>query len=279
MTLTGFENLSGSIFDDVLTGDNDANLLAGDSGDDMLSGGDGDDTLYGDGRVIVDTHGTGGSGPIVTYADVADLPFGEPSGNDVLDGGKGDDTLCGGGGDDLLTGGKGNDTFVFGAGRRRRPHHRLPEPGHDLLRGHFRASTISATSTLTTVGSDVLITWGTADSILLEGSAGPNQHPRRRFHVRLRRAVPGVAPRTRSDRGAPRRSRAARRGRPAGRARPTSRHNGAVANARRRSAAVDGAGAELPGHATALRRDRFRPRERHPARGLPSALQISARCR
>ena len=39
----------------------------------MLSGGDGNDTLYGDGRVIVDTHGTGGSGPIVTYGDVAEL--------------------------------------------------------------------------------------------------------------------------------------------------------------------------------------------------------------
>ena len=75
MTLTGFENLSGSIYADFLTGDNDANLLAGDSGDDNLSGGKGDDTLYGDGRVIVDSHDTGTSGPIVTYRDVADLPI------------------------------------------------------------------------------------------------------------------------------------------------------------------------------------------------------------
>ena len=82
----------------------------------MLGGGNGDDTLYGDGRVAPDTHSTGGSGPIVTYADVSDSALGEAAGNDILDGGKGDDLLLGGGGDDELTGGKGRDTFLFGPG-------------------------------------------------------------------------------------------------------------------------------------------------------------------
>jgi len=169
MTLNGFENISASLFDDFLTGNNADNLLAGDSGADSLSGGDGADTLYGDGRVIVDTHGTGGSGPIVTYVDASELPFGDPAGNDVLDGGKGNDTLWGGGGDDLLTGGKGNDLFGFGPGDG---DDRITD--FEKMKDTIFFQGISGVDdfgdlTFTKVGSDVLITWGTSDSILLEG--------------------------------------------------------------------------------------------------------------
>jgi Ca2+-binding RTX toxin-like protein len=170
MTLTGFENLSGSNFDDVLTGNNGANLLAGYSGNDTLSGGKGDDVLLGDGVVVADTHGTGGSGPIVVIDDVSLLAFPEPAGNDVLDGGKGDDTLNGGGGDDTLTGGQNHDTFVFGAAS-----------GDDTITDFSNQDTIVfdgvagvddfSDLTLTAVGGDVLITWGTADSILLQSTA------------------------------------------------------------------------------------------------------------
>ena len=45
--LTAIENLAGSAFDDVLTGDDDANLLIGGDGDDTLKGKGGDDTLQG----------------------------------------------------------------------------------------------------------------------------------------------------------------------------------------------------------------------------------------
>jgi Ca2+-binding RTX toxin-like protein len=114
MTLTGFENLSGSLHADNLTGDGGANLLAGDVGDDVLSGGAGNDRLYGDGRISADTHGTGGSGPIVTIVDTAAL--GNPAGNDVLDGGDGDDMLDGGNGDDILQGGTGADVLIGGWG-------------------------------------------------------------------------------------------------------------------------------------------------------------------
>jgi len=169
MTLNGFENISASLFDDFLTGNNADNLLAGDSGADSLSGGDGADTLYGDGRVIVDHHGTGGSGPIVTYVDASELPFGDPAGNDVLDGGKGNDTLWGGGGDDLLTGGKGNDLFGFGPGDG---DDRITD--FEKMKDTIFFQGISGVDdfgdlTFTKVGSDVLITWGTSDSILLEG--------------------------------------------------------------------------------------------------------------
>jgi Ca2+-binding RTX toxin-like protein len=112
VTATGFENLSGSQFADTLAGDPHDNLLAGWAGDDSLSGGAGNDVLYGDGQVTVDTHGIGGSGPIVTLPDASDFNQTAP-GDDTLDGGAGDDTLIGGGGADVLTGGKGADHFVF----------------------------------------------------------------------------------------------------------------------------------------------------------------------
>ena len=75
-TLTGFENLTGTAFDDVLTGSSGANVLIGLSGNDTLNGGGGGDTLIG---------------------------------------GAGNDTLVGGSGADILTGGLDADRFVFGA--------------------------------------------------------------------------------------------------------------------------------------------------------------------
>ncbi len=78
-TLQNIENIIGSWFDDVLTGDDGNNLLRGLSGADTLDGGAGADTIEGG------------------------------AGDDTLIGGAGDDTLIGGAGDDVLTGGAGND--------------------------------------------------------------------------------------------------------------------------------------------------------------------------
>ena len=170
MTLTGIENLSGSNFDDLLTGDKKDNVLAGDSGNDTLVGGKGDDVLLGDGRITVDTHGAGTSGPIVTVTDVGLEADPDPVGNDLLDGGKGNDILNGGGGDDILTGGQGKDIFAFGvaAGDDRVTDF---ENGHDRIRFEGIAGVDDFSDlTITAVGSDVLITWGTGDSILLEGT-------------------------------------------------------------------------------------------------------------
>jgi Ca2+-binding RTX toxin-like protein len=166
-TLTGFENLSGSSGNDSLTGDAGNNVLAGDTGNDTLSGGDGDDILYGDGRIQIDNHGTAGSGPITTFGDVFVLD-GEADGNDTLNGGKGNDQLVGGGGDDVLTGGAGSDTFLFGAAS-----------GHDRITDFVKKDVIEFDATsgvhgfgdlvLTASGKDTLISWGTGDTILVEG--------------------------------------------------------------------------------------------------------------
>ncbi len=69
-TLRGFENLTGSLFDDMLTGSSASNILIGLDGDDLLNGGGGTDTLVGG------------------------------SGNDLLNGGSNADTMIGGTGDD-----------------------------------------------------------------------------------------------------------------------------------------------------------------------------------
>lgn len=69
-TVSNIEHLTGTLLDDVITGNTDANTLKGLDGDDQISGG---------------------------------------SGNDRLEGGAGNDTLSGGAGDDLLQGDEGID--------------------------------------------------------------------------------------------------------------------------------------------------------------------------
>jgi len=137
------ENLEGSAFDDLLTGDASANTLMGGDGDDVLRGGGGDDRLDGgdgdsdtadygavseavnvnlsdvtNGEVTVSFTGeqdtlvdienvTGGSGDDSLTGDV---------GANVLIGGAGADVLTGGSGDDILQGGGGNDTLDGGVG-------------------------------------------------------------------------------------------------------------------------------------------------------------------
>lgn len=90
-------------------------------------------------------------------------------GNDTLDGGKGDDSLYGGGGDDVMTGGAGADRFVFadGSGNDRIVDFKSKE---DLI-VFDESSGVDEFGDLvfTQMGKDVLVSWGTADSILLAG--------------------------------------------------------------------------------------------------------------
>ena len=85
-TFTGIENVTGSDYRDVLTGDNGANRLDGAEGDDTLHGGSGADRLIGN------------------------------LGDDLLYGGAGDDELYGNDGDDVLEGGAGADRLDGGPG-------------------------------------------------------------------------------------------------------------------------------------------------------------------
>ena len=147
------ENLSGSRFNDVLTGDNNANAISGQAGDDQLSGQGGNDTLIG--GAGADRLDGGQDTDIASYNDgrttavTADLKSGENTDNDVyidienlagtafndtllgddnanvitglagndrIEGRDGNDVLVGNQGDDTIFGGEDNDVLIGGAG-------------------------------------------------------------------------------------------------------------------------------------------------------------------
>ncbi|KQP15411.1 calcium-binding protein [Methylobacterium sp. Leaf93] len=82
-TLSGIENVRGTRFGDILTGDGRANRIEGGAGEDGIGGGGGGDTLIGG------------------------------AGDDGIDGGSGDDFIEGGAGADALRGGGGIDTVSY----------------------------------------------------------------------------------------------------------------------------------------------------------------------
>jgi len=129
-TISGFENLIGSGFDDVLTGSDGANLLNGGAGNDTLDGGLGDDGLNGGTGIDTASYAKAASAVTVSLAlgvpqdtlgagvdtliaieNVTGSNFG-----DTLTGTAGANALLGGGGNDLLVGGLGNDMLDGGAG-------------------------------------------------------------------------------------------------------------------------------------------------------------------
>ena len=137
-TFVNFENLTGSVGDDNLTGDAGANVLDGAEGDDTLTGGGGTDII--DGGAGIDTNSFAGIGLGVTATLAADgtgiADYGmvnetftgienlTGSDNDdvliatgaaanTIFGGDGDDIIAGGGGTDILDGGDGIDTNSF----------------------------------------------------------------------------------------------------------------------------------------------------------------------
>jgi Ca2+-binding RTX toxin-like protein len=133
--LSGIENLIGSNFNDVLTGDGGINRLEGGAGADQLIGGGGDDTLIGGagndtltggagtgdtvsyegspGGVTVNlttgtaSDGFGGTDTISTVENIRGSAFSDSltgsAGNNVIEGGAGGDTITGGGGSDTAS--------------------------------------------------------------------------------------------------------------------------------------------------------------------------------
>ena len=129
-TLIGIENLIGSAFSDILSGNDGANRLEGGGGFDVLIGGLGNDLLDGgEGEdeahyqwassavnvnlALTGAQNTGGAG-VDTLVSIERLRGSEY--NDVLRGDAGDNGLVGEGGDDWLFGGAGNDALNGVAG-------------------------------------------------------------------------------------------------------------------------------------------------------------------
>lgn len=128
--LTGFENITGSVFDDIMTGNGLVNILDGAAGNDTLIGGASGDQLIG--GLGVDTVSYASSAGAVTANLTTNVNTGGDANgdtfsgienligsnlNDTLTGDSNDNTLNGGAGNDTLSGGAGNDTFVMTSGK------------------------------------------------------------------------------------------------------------------------------------------------------------------
>jgi Ca2+-binding RTX toxin-like protein len=154
--LRGIENVTGSIFGDLITGDEGANLIralgdydwiVGSGGQDTIDGGNGRDTVAYSGASsgvwVTLLGGTGNVGQangdrFTSIENLTGSSFGDRltgdndrnmlrglagddfifgnGGNDTIDGGAGRDFLSGGNGNDRITGGRGNDTIDGGFG-------------------------------------------------------------------------------------------------------------------------------------------------------------------
>lgn len=145
--LLGVENLTGSNFNDTLTGNSGANALLGGLGNDNLTGGLGADIVdgqEGDDSLAIDSADTsviGGagldrvtvtaaSGPVtlnLTVGQIESVIATTSTSNNLFDatgatwavsitGGTGNDTIIGGDLSDVLTGGSGNDLLAGNAG-------------------------------------------------------------------------------------------------------------------------------------------------------------------
>jgi Ca2+-binding RTX toxin-like protein len=184
-TLLGFENLTGSPQNDVLTGDAAVNELDGLGGDDSLTGAGNNDTLTGGlgARDVTSYQGapalvtvnltagtaTGGDGAdlLNTIEDVTGSAFG-----DSLTGDGAANILIGLGGDDTLAGALGNDTLTGGDGLRDVASYAAASGGVVVNLGAAapQATGADGSDTLSTI-EDVT---GSAQNDDLTGDAGSN---------------------------------------------------------------------------------------------------------
>lgn len=147
--ISNFENVQGSDYGDIVTGDSGANYILGNGGSDMIDGGDGRDIIRGgsgadflDGGAGIDTlqytgsaagvfvHldsdgdglqiavGGDASGDLIlgfenVYATDHDDFLAGDTGRNILYGYGGSDIINGGDGHDVLRGGTGADDFIF----------------------------------------------------------------------------------------------------------------------------------------------------------------------
>ena len=118
-TLINIKHVTGSKYDDTITGGDGSGFLYGEEGNDTIYGGNGAELLYGgDGDDILIggeywEYLFGDDGADRLYGNGGNDELWGGAGKDTLDGGEGDDELWGGDGKDTLTGGEGNDEFGF----------------------------------------------------------------------------------------------------------------------------------------------------------------------
>ncbi len=151
-SITGFENLTGSMGADRINGSRGDNVLRGAAGDDIINGRAGDDTMYGD---------------------------------------NGDDILSSGGGKDTLDGGNGNDTadysantgglFIFFSGQRAAVLKRETEGSDtldrvDTLVSIERVTGGSGSDTILAPDADNILQGGGGNDLLSDGGGTDRLH-------------------------------------------------------------------------------------------------------
>jgi Ca2+-binding RTX toxin-like protein len=190
-TLVSIENLEGSAFADMLTGNDGNNFLKGGGGDDILEGGRGINRLDGGegtdlasyagaaAGVAVHLSRTGGSGGagidyFVSIEGLVGSAFNDVLVGDglanVLKGGEGHDRVFGRGGDDTLFGDAGNDQLHGGDGRDTADYSAFAGPLRLLLGTGGSINTISAGRDLLT-GIENLIAGSGNDFLAGDGQA------------------------------------------------------------------------------------------------------------
>lgn len=148
-SISGVENIRGSVYHDVIVGDAGRNALYGERGDDLIEGHGHRDTLSGGyGDDLMD----GGPGR-------DDLAGGE--GDDWLMGRSGDDKLVGGFGADLLQGGSGHDVLLGGTDN----DYLIGGPGDDVLKGWKGNDTASYETAGRSVAVDLVAQTGTGQGV------------------------------------------------------------------------------------------------------------------
>lgn len=117
---SGFENLTGSAFDDHLYGTSGANVIDGGAGNDTINGRGGVDVLRGgDGIDTIDFSDLGAAISVrLDYAKAQAVPGGvvRLSGFESIVGTDYDDRIVGSAGADVIAGGMGNDRLAGGTG-------------------------------------------------------------------------------------------------------------------------------------------------------------------
>ena len=182
-TLSAFENIIGSAFNDTLTGSTATNVLTGGLGNDTYIVTSNNDSVVELANEGVDTVQTGASFTSAGYAMTAHVENLTITGtantngignslDNVITGNSGNNTLDGGGGNDTLIGGAGNDTYVVNSTLDVVTE--AASAGTDTIQSWVTYTANANVENLTLLGEAAINATGNALANTLTGNAGNN---------------------------------------------------------------------------------------------------------
>ncbi|WP_038035821.1 calcium-binding protein, partial [Thermopetrobacter sp. TC1] len=183
-TITGIRDITGSNYDDALTGDDNSNNLSGGAGDDLIDGAGGWDTVdYSDADTAVNvdlsagtaSDGQGGTDTLINIENVIGSDFDDTitgdANDNIFNGNRGDDTINGGGGNDIFLTSFGNDTFDGGSGTLDTVDYEISNQAVNVdLANHTASDGLGGTDTLQNIEAVI----GSPYDDTLTGDGGDN---------------------------------------------------------------------------------------------------------